>query len=81
MPAGAEPIAGGKLTFRYSAPVVALDTVTADDLIDEARSVTPMLSFRDRINTAIPKYRSPAHNWELVDGEAVLDLHLRHRGR
>ena len=27
---GAEPVAGGKLTFRYSAPVVALDTVTAE---------------------------------------------------
>jgi hypothetical protein len=68
---GGEPVAGGKLTFRYSAPVVALDTITEADLTDGPRSVTPMQSFRDRINTAIPKYRSPAHNWELVDGEAV----------
>lgn len=66
---GGEPIAGGILSFRYSAPVVALDTITADDLTDDAASVMAMQSFRDRINTAVPKYRSPQHNWELVDAE------------
>lgn len=70
---GAEPIAGGILTFKYSAPVVALDTITADDLTDDDCSVTTMQSFRDRINTVIPKYRSPTHNWELVDAEPVVN--------
>ncbi|MBX7459563.1 fibronectin type III domain-containing protein [Qipengyuania huizhouensis] len=70
---GAEPVAGGKLTFKYSAPVVALDTITADDLTDDNRSITGMQPFRDRINTVIPKYRSPNHNWEMVDAEPVVN--------
>ena len=70
---GAEPIVGGILTFKYSAPVVALDTITEDDLTEDDRSVTAMQSFRDRINTIIPKYRSPSHNWELVDAEPVVN--------
>lgn len=70
---GAEPVAGGKLTFKYSAPVVALDTITVDDLTDDSRSVTGMQPFRDRINTVIPKYRSPSHNWEMVDAEPVVN--------
>lgn len=70
---GAEPVAGGTLTFRYSAPVVALDTITVDDLTDDNRSITGMQPFRDRINTAVPKYRSPAHNWEMVDAEPVVN--------
>lgn len=69
---GAEPVAGGILSFKYSAPVVELDTITEDDLTDDAASVTAMPPFRDRINTAVPKYRSPAHNWELVDAEPVV---------
>ena len=70
---GAEPVAGGKLTFKYSAPVVALDTVTIDDLTDDNRSITGMQPFRDRINTVVPKYRSPNHNWEMVDGQPVVN--------
>ena len=70
---GGEPVPGGVLTFKYHAPVVALDTITIDDLTDDPRSTVTMQSFRDRINTAIPKYRSPAHNWELVDAAAVVN--------
>lgn len=70
---GAEPVAGGTLTFKYSAPVVALDTITIDDLTDDNRSITGMQPFRDRINTVIPKYRSPNHNWEMVDAEPVVN--------
>lgn len=70
---GAEPVAGGKLTFKYSAPVVALDTVTIDDLTEDNRSITGMQPFRDRINTVVPKYRSPNHNWEMVDGQPVVN--------
>lgn len=68
---GAEPVNGGKLSFRYSAPTVALDTITEADLTDEPRSVVAMQTWRDRINTAVPQYRSAAHNWEIVDAEAV----------
>lgn len=69
---GAEPVfAGGTLGVRIRAPLVALDTITEADLVDEAQSVTSMQSYRDRLNTIIPKYRSPEHNWELVAADAV----------
>ena len=69
---GAEPVAGGVLSFKYSAPTVALDTITEADLTDAAATVTAMQSFRDRVNTIVPKYRSPEHNWEMVDAEPVV---------
>ena len=69
---GGTPIfAGAVLSFRYSAPVVALDTITEADIADEDMSVTAMQSYRDRINTIIPKYISSANNWELVAAEPV----------
>lgn len=69
---GAEPVfSGGVLSFRYSAPKVPLDTITEVDLIDDNASVTAMASWRDRINSVVPKYRSPAHNWELIPASPV----------
>lgn len=70
---GAEPVALGQLTFRYRAPATALDTITDDDLTEDEQSVMAMQSFRDRINTGIAKYRSPAHNYEMVDAEPVVN--------
>lgn len=70
---GGEPINGAKLTFKYSAPKVALGTITVDDLTDDNRSITGMQPFRDRINTVVPKYRSPAHNWEMIDAKPVVN--------
>lgn len=70
---GAEPVPGGKLTFKYAAPRVALDTITIHDLTDDSRSLTAMQPYKDRLNTVIPKYRSAAHNWELVDAEPVVN--------
>ena len=68
----AEPVfAGGLLSLRIRAPQVPLDTITAADLTDASISVTAMQSYRDRLNTVIPKYRSPAHNWELVSAAQV----------
>ncbi|RDC66561.1 hypothetical protein HME9302_00012 [Alteripontixanthobacter maritimus] len=61
----------GKLSFRYSAPVVALDTITVNDLTEDRQDVTGMQSFRDRLNTVVPKYRSPLHDWELIDASPV----------
>lgn len=65
---GAIPyVRNGILSFSYAAPRVVLDTFTEDDLAPEADgSVTAMRSRFGRINTIIPKYRSPDHNWELV---------------
>lgn len=69
---GGEPaFSGGVLSFKYSAPKIPLDTLTEADLIDDNASVTAQASWRDRVNTVIPKYRSPAHNWEMVSGDEV----------
>lgn len=69
---GGEPVfAGAVLSFKYAAPKIALDTIAEADLADDDASVTSQASWRDRINTIIPKYRSPAHKWELVDAEPV----------
>mgnify|MGYP003148635483 CR=1 FL=1 len=70
---GAQPIPTGVLSFKYAAPVVALDTITEDDLTGDDQLVTGVQSFRDRLNTVIPQYRSPAHNWELDDAEPVVN--------
>lgn len=67
---GEPAFAGAVLSFRYDAPVVALDTVTEADVLD-SQAVTFMQSYRDRLNTIIPKYRSADHNWEMVSAEAV----------
>lgn len=64
---GAEPChKNGRLGIKLNAPRVALDTITRDDLADGDLVVPGMLSFRDRLNTIIPKYRSPDHKWEYV---------------
>lgn len=64
--------ASGRIGWRYSAPAVALDTITDADIADDAYSVTAMASWRDRLNSIIPKYISPAHDWQLIpDDEPV----------
>ena len=71
---GGEPVPGGVITFKYSAPKVALDTITVDDLVtDDEMSVVAMQSYRDRLNTVIPRYVSADHNWELVNAGAVVN--------
>lgn len=69
---GAEPVfANGVLSVRFRAPKVALDTVTEQDLANEDASITAMQSYRARVNTVIPKYRSEEANWTYVAGDAV----------
>ena len=70
----AEPIfAGGVLSVKYDAPRVSLVTITPDDYSDGAYRTKGMQTWRDRINTIIPKYRSGAHKWEYVESDAVTD--------
>lgn len=72
---GAEPcFKGGKLGVRINAPRVALDTITRDDLADGELSIPGMLSYRDRLNTIIPKYRSPDHKWEYVATQEAIQV-------
>lgn len=67
------PVPGGVLSFLYDAPAVALDTITEEDIADDDMSAVAMQSYRDRINIVLPKYRSPTHNWEMVQAGAVSD--------
>ncbi|MGV1682897.1 hypothetical protein [Sphingopyxis sp. NJF-3] len=66
-----EPVPGGILSFKYDAPAVALDTITEEDIADGNMSVVAMQSYRDRLNTILPKYRSADHNWEMTQADAV----------
>src|SRR3546814_15080253 len=40
-------------------------------IADGNMSVVAMQSYRDRLNTILPKYRSADHNWEMTQAEAV----------
>lgn len=70
---GCTPVfASGLIGWHYAAPRVALDTITDADIADENYSVTAMASWRDRLNTIVPKYISPDHDWQLIaDAEPV----------
>ena len=64
---GTPYVASGMLSFNYWAPRTALDVITEDDLAPDADgSVTAMRSRFSRVNTIVPKYRSPSHNWEMI---------------
>lgn len=73
MAGGAQPVvsAGGLLGFRYFAPQVPLDTISADDLADGNVTITAMQSWGERLNTIVPKYISEEHEWQMVAAEAV----------
>lgn len=69
---GGEPVfAGGRLSCKFDAPRVALDTITRDDLADGDVSVTAMQGWTERLNGVVPKYRSEPHNWEFVQADEV----------
>lgn len=64
---GAEPcFRGGRLGLRISAPRIALDTITADDLADDEISISTGVGWEERLNTLIPKWRSRDHKWEYI---------------
>jgi hypothetical protein len=69
---GAKPgWVGGLLALDISAPRVALDRITEDDLADDDIEVGAMQGWEDRLNTLIPKYRSRNHKWEYVQSSPV----------
>lgn len=69
----AEPIfAGGALSVKYDAPRVSLVTITSEDMADTDGRVRAMQTWRDRINTIVPKYRSSLHKWEYVESAAIV---------
>lgn len=69
---GGEPLfASAQLHFHWQRPRVPLDTITEDDLADGLQEVTAMQGWRDRLNTVIPEYLSPTHNWSMQAAGAV----------
>lgn len=68
----AEPVfSGGRISYKQDAPRVSLATVGNDDLADDPVKVRAMQTWRDRLNTIVPKYRSEAHKWEYVTADEV----------
>jgi hypothetical protein len=68
---GGEPMhLGAMLSCKISTPRVTLATVTTDDLIGTAR-VPGTTSRRGRFNTVVAKYRSEAHDWEIIPAAPV----------
>lgn len=69
---GAKPgWVGGLLALDISAPRVALDRITEDDLADDDIEVGAMQGWEDRLNTLTPKYRSRDHKYEYVQSSPV----------
>lgn len=69
---GGEPCwVGAKLSVKFNAPKVTIDTISAADLADGEISVPGMKTWRDRLNGLVPKYRSEAHKWEYVQSALV----------
>lgn len=68
---GIPAISGGILSFLYQAPRVSVVEITEADIADDDISVTAVRSYRDRINTVIPRYISPDHNWQYVTADPV----------
>lgn len=59
------------LGVNFSAPRVSLDTITRDDIADDGFTVASGRTWRERLNTIAPKFRSSAHKWEYVPSEDV----------
>ena len=72
---GGQPIpsTNGRLSVRYHAPVVMLDTIRPEDLTGESVKVTTMASWAERINTIIPRGISPNHEWKNIAHSAVVN--------
>ncbi|WP_146037364.1 phage tail protein [Novosphingobium guangzhouense] len=64
-------ISGGLLSVRFQSPKVALDTITVEDFADGERVAPGTRTYKDRINTIVPKYRSEANKWEYVQSKAI----------
>lgn len=68
---GATPTTtGAMIGCRVYAPRVSVTTIQADDLVDDL-SFAATKPQRDRFNTVIPRYRSEAHEWEIISGTPV----------
>lgn len=68
---GGEPLkVGGKISCRINAPRTALATFGELDVAG-AVHVPGVRSRRERKNSIIPRYRSEAHDWQMVAAEPI----------
>ena len=69
---GGEPMRlGAKIGCFVNMPRVSIATLTGDDLADGEITIPATASRRDRINRVYPRYRSEAHDWEIVTGGPI----------
>lgn len=72
--AAAEPVwSGGQLSFKISSPKVSVVTIGLPDLADGEVSVQAMKSWRDKINTVVPRVRLEDQKWEYTQVDEVTD--------
>lgn len=62
---------GGRLGLKLTVPWLSLDTITRDDIAEGAFDVPGAVAWRDRINTGVPQFRSPDHQWQVIDGAKI----------
>lgn len=68
----AEPTwSGGKLGVKISAPRTPVVTIGLPDLSDGELSVQAMKSWRDKVNTVVPRVRLESHRWEYTQLDEV----------
>ena len=69
---GARPThKGGLLSVSFNAPKVSVATFTEDDLADGQAVIPAGHSFARRLNTVVPRVRSPQHGYVYIPGSAV----------
>ncbi|WP_242140878.1 hypothetical protein [Sphingomonas sp. TREG-RG-20F-R18-01] len=61
---------GGSISCMAETPRVSLATISSSDIVGEV-SLTATQSRRARINGVVPRYRSEAHDWQVVAGDLV----------
>jgi hypothetical protein len=68
---GAIPtMTGAMIGCRVNAPRISVATITAADLLD-GFSFSATKPRRERFNTVIPRYRSEAHDWQVISGRPI----------
>jgi hypothetical protein len=70
---GGVPVPGARLRFDFNAAGVSVDTITIHDLADGEISLPVTQGYASRLNTVQGVYTSPAHRWEPVPTDKIVD--------
>lgn len=66
-------MSGAVLTFDWERPRVSLATFTDQDIMQGGADITALQTHRSRFNAVRPQYISPAHNWEQITAEKIVN--------